>query len=461
MSFQVVHCGKVKKGGLGGMRSHLTKRDKVKTNPDIDLSLSQYNYNLLGDPHHLERDVNRRIKELQLKRLRKDAVILEDVIVGASQCWMLNHSKEERDTYFKAALRFFQNRYGKENVIYARSHVDEPKMHIHIGIIPVTKDKRLCAKEIFSPRQMVQLQTDFFESVGKQFGLARGIHREKGQKDPYVDVNEIKGIAEREAQQVGKMTETIDDLLTGYIPHKSRFAGEDRTHLAVSSQKLEKLRQIAIAGQDATAITNKLILETQKAQTKAKVLSEQLEQEKVNSSHLRKRLNDLESYASMPTDAKSMLRQYQVNREGWVRDLQRDCVRSFLCSNRNIDKAVTLLRPQLEKIGMKSANQQREYIKACLSAARSQSAKLYQIRKVNGRIGLFPRNPKGSPPIRRRGDIIGTWIPAPKDTDFREAGTTGAVPSLRLPSDDEDQDWSTMTELAKEEIYNKRSLRNL
>lgn len=452
MSFQVVHAGKVKKGGLGGMCSHLLKRDKVKTNPDIDLSLSQYNYNLLGDPHHLERDVNRRIKELQLKRLRKDAVILEDVIVGASQCWMLNHSKEERDTYFKAALRFFQNRYGKENVIYARSHVDEPKMHIHIGVIPVTTDGRLCAKEVFSPRKMVQLQTDFYEAVGKKFGLERGVHREKGQKNPYVDVNEIKGIAEREAQQIGKMTETIDDLLTGYIPHHGRFAGEDRTHLAVSIQKLDELRSLAIAGQDASAIVNKLILEKLQAETKAKVLAEQLDIAIA-------RVEKLQTYADMPNHAKAALKRYQTAHECWERDLQRDCVRAFLCSGRDLNKATALLRPKLEQAGMKTSIQQRDYIKACLSAARSQTAKAYQARKVQGRLILSP-NPH-YPPARKRGDIIGTWRPNPKDTDFRESGSTGAVPSLRLPSDDEYQDWTTLTELAKEEIYNKRSLRNL
>ena len=43
MSYQQLHAGKVKLNGLAGIRHHLIDRQRVKTNPDIDLSRSKLN----------------------------------------------------------------------------------------------------------------------------------------------------------------------------------------------------------------------------------------------------------------------------------------------------------------------------------------------------------------------------------------------------------------------------------
>ena len=40
MAYQQLHAGKVKLNGLAGIQHHLIDRNKVKTNPDIDLSRS-------------------------------------------------------------------------------------------------------------------------------------------------------------------------------------------------------------------------------------------------------------------------------------------------------------------------------------------------------------------------------------------------------------------------------------
>ena len=43
MSYQQLHAGKVKLNGLAGIRHHLLDRQRVKTNPDIDVTRSKFN----------------------------------------------------------------------------------------------------------------------------------------------------------------------------------------------------------------------------------------------------------------------------------------------------------------------------------------------------------------------------------------------------------------------------------
>ena len=109
MSYQQLHAGKVKLNGLAGIRHHLLDRDRVKTNPDIDLTRSHLNHSIENlSPQNLISDVRLRIKQLNLKRkTRTDAVGLEDIIVGASANFMLKLGADKREQYFKDALHFF------------------------------------------------------------------------------------------------------------------------------------------------------------------------------------------------------------------------------------------------------------------------------------------------------------------------------------------------------------------
>ena len=136
MAYQQVIAKKVKLNGLMGIQHHMLDRDRVKSNPDIDLSRSHLNYFIENlSPENLNSRVKARIKQLNLKkRPRSDAVGLEDIVVKASQDFMLNADAEIRENYFSDALHFFQERYGKENVMYCHCHLDESSPHIHVGM---------------------------------------------------------------------------------------------------------------------------------------------------------------------------------------------------------------------------------------------------------------------------------------------------------------------------------------
>ena len=52
-------------------------------------------------------------------------------------------------------------------------HLDETTPHMHLNLIPITPDGRLCSKDLFDKPKLQQLQTDIYEAVGKKYGLQR------------------------------------------------------------------------------------------------------------------------------------------------------------------------------------------------------------------------------------------------------------------------------------------------
>ena len=84
MSYQQLHAGKVKLNGLAGIRHHLLDRQRVKTNPDIDLARSHLNHSIENlSPKNLISDDRQRIKQLhhlKRKKPRQKSVTLSYIV---------------------------------------------------------------------------------------------------------------------------------------------------------------------------------------------------------------------------------------------------------------------------------------------------------------------------------------------------------------------------------------------
>lgn len=272
MSFQQVIASKVKLNGIMGMQHHLIDRDRVKTNPDIDLTRSRLNY-FIEDltAENLNSRVKARIKQLNLKkRPRSDAVGLEDIVIKASTDFMLNVDAEIREKYFSDALHFLQNRYGKENVMYCQCHMDESSPHIHVGIVPITPDGRLSAKSLFCPKTLEQLQTDFHREVAQNYGLERGESHSK----KYLPIQKFKAnqaklkaelftddlhIADIDHKKIEQINQSVHYVKNGFL-----FASEDRENVQLPTQNFIALRNIAEQGVKAVAQINLLKDDIQK-----------------------------------------------------------------------------------------------------------------------------------------------------------------------------------------------------
>ena len=442
MSYQQLHAGKVKLSGLAGIRHHLLDRDRVKTNPDIDLSRSQLNHAIEGlSPENLIRDVRLRIKQLQLKRKpRTDAVGLMDIIVGASVDFMLKLNEEKREQYFRNSLHFFQNRYGKENVIYCHCHMDERNPHVHIGIIPVTPDGRLSARDLFNPKSLEKLQTDFHREVAQHYGLERGEHHTRN----YLELNQFK--LQRTKQDIQEFTADLDSALLqqtniNEIMQSAHFVSsgfliktEDKERSEMPTQKLLQLQQTAEQGVKANASLR--ITQQQNSQ-----LKHEKAQAIADSQHYRNLFQTLkketELYTAVPPlwreDVDSSILNWQKIFSAYCHDVNRATIRVFLASHGNYHQTEKIMHDFIKKTGIDNVH---KYVANVIHAACLQHKDNLQ--------------PTTLPP---------SWKPPkPNNTDYTKPDELGVVPLQlsRVPDIDWDMiNWDLLPELDKDDIRYK------
>ena len=157
-------------------------------NPQIDSSKTKYNYHMHSPDGTYTEFINQRITELNLS-LRKDAVVMNSFVVGADRVFFDGLSKLSQYNFFSDCTKFFEERYGTENVISAVIHMDETTPHMHLNLVPITPDGRLCSKDLFDKPKLQQLQTDFYNAVGKKYGLQRG---KEGSQAKHLSTAEFK-----------------------------------------------------------------------------------------------------------------------------------------------------------------------------------------------------------------------------------------------------------------------------
>lgn len=215
MSFAVVHMQKIKMGGIRGVENHNERLKQSHTNPDINYEKSYLNKDLYNinefDKRTYYNRVKDRIKELNLpKAVRKDAVTMCGFVCTSDKEYFGKLPQTEQDRFFKESYDFLKNRYGEKNVISGTVHYDEKTPHLHCYIVPVTSDGRLAAKNIFTRKELQNLQADYPKYMNeKGFDLERGISSEGKRK--HLDTQEFK-IATKQ-QELEKMKAELDTAL--------------------------------------------------------------------------------------------------------------------------------------------------------------------------------------------------------------------------------------------------------
>ena len=240
------------------------------SNPQIDSERTRNNYHFtpyFGKTY--TEFINGRIKELGLSP-RKDAVVMNSFVVGSDKQFFDGLSKVERYNFFSDCYKFFAERYGEENVIAAVVHNDETTPHMHLNLMPVTKDGRLCSKQLFDKPQLQQLQTDFYESVGKHWGLQRG---KEGSQKKHLSTAEFK--AKKIIEQAEAVREENQVYATALTEAKSGEIPRKRGRLQ------EQVIALTAENKDLTAWLDKSMDETLEYARKA----ENLQKEKDNNSH--------------------------------------------------------------------------------------------------------------------------------------------------------------------------------
>ena len=155
---------KHKASAVGGIEAHNERtKSEYKSNPDIDLSRTKDNYNLVNLRCGY-RDAISKLINIHQCRTRKDSVVLVETIVTASNAFFKKMDKKETREFFEFALKFFEKNLTPGTIISAAVHMDESTPHMHLCFVPITTDHRLCAKEIVGNKQKLTFWQDAYHS---------------------------------------------------------------------------------------------------------------------------------------------------------------------------------------------------------------------------------------------------------------------------------------------------------
>lgn len=178
MAFMVARTEKRKIGSLSGYQNHVDRKTENHSNKDIDDSKTYLNYDLVGHEGKtsFHEEFMGYINENRVgsRAVRKDAVVMQDWIIGSSQEFFDALNPEETRKYFETAVEFFAEKFGRENIRFATVHMDEKTPHMHMGIVPM-KDGKLTAKTIFDRNCLRMIQNELPQAFQKAgFDIQRG-----------------------------------------------------------------------------------------------------------------------------------------------------------------------------------------------------------------------------------------------------------------------------------------------
>lgn len=224
---------KYKRADIVGIERENERNENYKStrNPQIDKSKTRLNYHTVPYEKKYLSFIDERIKQLSPKRrIKDDAVLITSFILGSDKEFFDRITAEQQKQFFADCTEFFSKRYGKENVVSAVVHLDESTPHLHFNLMPVTNG-RLCAKELFDRTALRDLQTDFYEAVGKKYGLERG---KEGSAAKHLDTvayktKKMTEAAEAKLREAQVAAKPVKELLESYESAKSEkipFSGK-------------------------------------------------------------------------------------------------------------------------------------------------------------------------------------------------------------------------------------------
>jgi hypothetical protein len=228
MSYSIVRVSKVKSGtNTTGIQKHVQRENVNYENEDIDHSKTHLNYDLVNDnKQNFNNLIEEKIEQnyTSKRKIRTDAVKHIDGLITSDNEFFNNQTPEDTKHFFEQAKQFLEQEYGKDNLLYATVHMDEKTPHMHYGVVPITDDGRLSAKEVVGNKKALTEFQDRFNEYVKQRGydLERGQSRQvtnakHEQMSQYKQKTEYhKQEYERESQKLGHIRQKNDKLMQEY-----------------------------------------------------------------------------------------------------------------------------------------------------------------------------------------------------------------------------------------------------
>ena len=320
--FAIINLKKMKNKDLAKIAEHNRREspDGTYSNPNIDPERTHLNIRRSdhSEKEELKTMIDQRIseREIQKKKIRKDAVKLISVLVTASPEYINSLDREEQIQYFDEAFKFCQRRFGKSNCIEMNIHFDETNPHAHISVVPIIKGK-LCAKEIMTMRALYELQDEFPKAMRERgFDVERGEGGDPKERRKHLSEEDFrlkawsKDLKEKE-EGLKKFEQRLEDKLNGLeVPRQAlqdalggpqlQFEAPepllmDKNKVKINKDDLEKLVKRAELSNNLLATIGADRLKLRQQQDDLKKLSEEAVEQKRLADRRAELLRELES----------------------------------------------------------------------------------------------------------------------------------------------------------------------
>ena len=236
--FCIMRTEKRKRTDLGGIQKENT-RTATEYNNKVIPGMDILNVTLRESNNWL-RDIDNEIKTAGA-RTRSNSVLALDTLYTASSEFFQGKTNEENDTFFRDCLKFHERHFG--HIISAVIHYDETTPHLHVISVPLTQDGRLSARDVIGNKaKMSKAQDEFFEQVGKGYGLERGIHMDGQEKKKHIsaqehELREIRQKIARGQEELEAVEHSVETART-----RAQTARQTATELQKQVEQLQEER---------------------------------------------------------------------------------------------------------------------------------------------------------------------------------------------------------------------------
>lgn len=231
-SFVVMNIRKGKGSG-GALGNHIDRTvGKEHMYKNADPELKEYN---VSYKTQYKGTISERIKQrLEAgykgkKAIRKDAVKYISLVLTGSHEKMdeiLKDPKTFNEWQIKN-VEFLRQEFGRDNIVKADLHLDEKTPHIHVIVVPLTKDGRLSAKEVVGNKKDLQNRLTRYADIMKPLGFVRGHKMNKAKSK---DINQFYNLV-NETHKIKNMD----------ISELKRISPRDKTKILEQMLKGEKM----------------------------------------------------------------------------------------------------------------------------------------------------------------------------------------------------------------------------
>ena len=282
---------------------HERQKEQYASNPDIDVTRSRYNFHIIKPQGRYYHFIQKRIEEAGC-RTRKDSTRFVDTLITASPEFFKGKSPKEVAAFFRRAADFLIERVGRENIISAVVHMDEKTPHMHLTFVPLTKDNRLCAKEILGNRaSLTKWQDDFFAYMVEKYP-----DLERGESASKTGRTHIPTRLFKQAISLSKQARAIEAALDGINPLN---AGKKKEEVLVMLRKwFPQMENFGGQLKKYRVTINDLLEENKKLEARANAGERKKMQEAMEQARLESELYNLQRLVNrIPPELMQQLRQ--------------------------------------------------------------------------------------------------------------------------------------------------------